>query len=302
MRKRERYHTGLRILITGGGGFIGRNAVEYFRAGHDVLAPSHAELELLDAAAVQSYLRSHPVDVVLHCAVRPGHRNASDPTDQLNRNLRMFFNLVRNRSCFNRLICLGSGLVYGMEHYRPRMDESYFDRHVPPDEGGFSKYIIARTIERTDDIVELRPFGVFGKYEDYAIRFISNAICKALFDRPITLRRNRRFDYVSVGDLLAVIAHFLEHEGRHKAYNVTPDRTCELLELAEMVRRASGTSVPIHVAQEGMSVEYSGSNARLKEEIPSLVFTPVEDAVEKLFGWYRDHKDLINPALLETDR
>ena len=105
-----------------------------------------------------------------------------------------------------------------------------------------------------------------------------------------------------MGDLLAVIAHFLEHEGRHKAYNVTPDRTCELLELAEMVRRASGTSVPIHVAQEGMSVEYSGSNARLKEEIPSLVFTPVEDAVEKLFGWYRDHKDLINPALLETDR
>ena len=302
MRTREHPRKALRILVTGGGGFIGRNAVDYFQTGHAVLAPPHAEVDLLDADAVRAYLECHPADVLLHCAVRPGHRNAPDPTDQLNRNLRMFFNLVRNRSCFGKLIVLGSGLVYGMEHYHPRMREDFFDHHVPSDEGGFSKYLIARHIEQADGMVELRPFGVFGKYEDYAVRFISNAICKALFDRPITLRRNRRFDYVCVGDLLKVVEYFLEHEGRFKAYNVTPDRTVELAELAETVRHISGADVHIHIAQEGMGVEYSGDNARLKGEIPSLVFTPMEAAVEKLWEWYRDHRELINPVLLKTDR
>ena len=69
-----------------------------------------------------------------------------------------------------------------------------------------------------------------------------------------------------------------------------------------MIQRVSGAQVPIHLGQEGMGTEYSGDNARLKGEIPSLAFTPMEDAVERLWGWYRDHRDLINPALLETDR
>ena len=46
----------------------------------------------------------------------------------------------------------------------------------------------SRTIR---DAVELRPFGVYGPGEDYAIRFISNACCKALLGMPVTLRRDR---------------------------------------------------------------------------------------------------------------
>ena len=289
------------ILLTGGGGFIGRHVREHFSPAHRVLSPTHAELDLLDEDVVRAYMERHPVEAVIHCAVRPGHRNAPDPSDQLNRNLRMFHNLARNRSRFGRMIVLGSGLVYGMDHYRPRMGEDYFDRHVPRDEGGFSKYLIARHIECSEGFVELRPFGVFGAHEDYAIRFISNAICRTLFDLPITLKQNRKFDYVFVGDLIRVIGHFLDHGGRHKAYNVTPDRTVELLELVELVRMLSGKDLPVRVAREGMGTEYSGDNARLKAEIPALDFTPLETAVAGLFQWYLERRDAINRSLLETD-
>jgi nucleoside-diphosphate-sugar epimerase len=44
----------LKILVTGASGFIGRNLAEHFRPVHDVAAPSRAELDLLDDAAVGS--------------------------------------------------------------------------------------------------------------------------------------------------------------------------------------------------------------------------------------------------------
>jgi nucleoside-diphosphate-sugar epimerase len=292
----------MRILVTGGSGFIGRNAVELFQRDHEVWAPSHAELDLLDSGAVRAYLARHPADVLIHCAVRPGHRNAADPSDQLKRNLWMFFNLVESRSSFGRMIFLSSGLVYGMDHYRPRMREEDLGLHIPEDEGGLTKYVIARHIEGAGGMVELRPFGVFGKYEDYAIRFISNAICKALFDLPVTLRQNRRFDYIFIDDLMRVIAHFLGHEGTHKAYNVTPDRTVELLELAEMVVRFSGRDLPIRIAREGMGTEYSGDNARLRAEIPDLAFTPLDASIRALMRWYDENRGFIQREVLLHDK
>ena len=91
------------LLITGGSGFIGRNLVESFSGRYNVLAPSHKELELLDENAVQKYLSANKVDVVIHSAVRPGHRNAKDPSNQLYNNSRMFFNIVRNSDKFKKI-------------------------------------------------------------------------------------------------------------------------------------------------------------------------------------------------------
>lgn len=58
-----------RLLVTGGTGVLGRALVPMAReAGLEVLAPSHAELDLFDADAVASAVRG--VDAVLHLATR----------------------------------------------------------------------------------------------------------------------------------------------------------------------------------------------------------------------------------------
>lgn len=290
------------LLITGGSGFIGRNLVEYFSARREVLAPTHGELELLDEDAVARYFREHPVDVVIHSAVTPGHRNAKDLRNLLYRNTRMFFNLVRNGDRFRRMIFLGSGAVYDTRRPLCRVREDDFDARVPEDEHGFSKYICARHVERAGNIVELRLFGVFGKYEDYAIRFISNAVCKALFDLPITLRQDRVFSYLWIDDLLPVLDHFIANPGRHVAYNVTPDGTLELARIAELVREICGKDVEIRIGRPGMGPEYTGDNRRLRDEIPGLSFTDIRTAVGRLRDYYSSCRGRIDRESLLFDK
>jgi GDP-L-fucose synthase len=292
-----------RLLITGSNGFIGRNLCEQMRDRYEVLAPKRQELDLLDDDAVRQYLRRGPVDAVVHSATTPGHRNAVPVPNLAYRNLRMFFNLVRNADCFGKMLHLGSGAEFDMRHYTPRMREEDFDRHVPVDEHGLSKYVCARYAEVAPErVVVLRAFGVFGKYEDFEIRFPSNAICKALYDRPITLRQNRRFSYLFIDDLTPIVEHFVEHEARHRTYNVTPDEVVELEQVAQMVRDVSGKWVDIVVGQPGMGLEYSGDNARLHAEIPGLRFTPMRDALRSLYGWYEQNKKNIPEAALLVDK
>lgn len=290
------------IFITGGSGFIGRNLVEQFSDIYNVLAPDYREMDLTDEDAVRRFFTDNDIDFVIHCATKPGHRNAEDPTNLIYPNTRMFFNIVRNANRFNKMIFIGSGAVYDMRHYRPKMSEDYFDAHVPSDEHGYSKYVTSNFIKRSKNIVDLRIFGIFGKYEDYAIRFISNAICKTLYDLPITIKQNRRFDYIYIDDLPQVIKHFMHNETKHWAYNVAPDNSVELLSLANTVKEVSGKDLPIIVAEPGMGIEYSGDNTRLRSEMPNLRLTLIDEAISSLFSWYADNKEQIDRQCLLKDK
>jgi UDP-glucose 4-epimerase len=290
------------VLITGGSGFIGRNLVESFKGKYEILSPNRQELDLLDEQAIRRYFIDHHIDVVVHSATTPGHRNAKPVADLALRNQKMFFGLARNRDRYGKLIFLSSGAVYDMRHYFPNMKEEYFDTHVPVDEHGFSKYVCAKYIEEADKIVELRLFGVFGKYEDYEIRFISNAICKAIMGLPITIKQNRTFDYLYVEDLATVVDHFIMHEAQYKTYNVTSGEARDLRSLAEIVSQTSGGKTEILIKEEGWGIEYSGDNSRLRESLPHLQLTPLSRSIPSLYSWYENNRHVINKALLLVDK
>ena len=69
----------MRLLITGGTGVLGRALLPIARAaGHDIHAPSHAELDLFDPVAVAAAVRD--VDAVMHLATRiPSLDQLDDP-------------------------------------------------------------------------------------------------------------------------------------------------------------------------------------------------------------------------------
>jgi len=295
----------VKILLTGGSGFIGRHVAARLRTAHEVIAPTHAELELTDAEAVRRWLITHPVDAVVHTAAKPGHRNAPDLTDLAEGNLRQFFSLVRCRASFRRFVVITSGAAYGVQRSLARVAEDILGGVVPADGFGFSKYVEAIWLAQDRHAVELRPFGVYGPGEDYAIRFISNACCKALSGMPVTLRQDRVFSYVWVQDLAAVVERAIDDGPAALAagaYNVTPGEPVRLAAMAELVVRASGREVPVVVAEPGLGLEYSGDGSKLATASPSIEFTSPAQGVAQLVAWYDARLADIDPSVLETDR
>jgi dTDP-4-dehydrorhamnose reductase len=58
------------VLVTGGRGFVGSNLVHVLgEAGDEVLAPSHAELDLIDRDATDAYVRAHEPEAIVHAAI-----------------------------------------------------------------------------------------------------------------------------------------------------------------------------------------------------------------------------------------
>jgi GDP-L-fucose synthase len=282
----------MRILITGGSGFIGRNLAEQLASTYEVLAPSSAELDLLKAQEVREYLNTHSFDVIVHAATTRSNRRVAAPPDLLDRNCRMFFNLARNQGRFGKMIQFGSGAEYDRVQLPARVREDYFDTRVPRDAYGFSKYICAQHIERSDRIVNLRLFGVFGAYEDYTVRFISNACCRALKGLPIVLRQDIVFDYLYIKDLVKITMWFIENNARHKAYNVCTGRFVALTELARVIARVSGRNPNVSVMAEGMGPEYSADNSRMLTEMGGYQFWDLQDSISDLYAWYERHEGI----------
>ncbi|HEY6301838.1 MAG TPA: NAD(P)-dependent oxidoreductase [Terriglobales bacterium] len=280
----------MRILITGGSGFIGRNLAEQLVGTYEVLAPSSAELDLLKEQAVREYLSAHSCDVIVHAATTRSNRGLGAPPDLLDRNCRMFLNLVRSDGLFGKMIHFGSGAEYDKTGLPARVKEEYFDTHVPTDPYGFSKYICAKYTERSERLVELRLFAVFGQYEDYTVRFISNACCRALKGLPIVLRQDIVFDYLYIKDLVKLTMWFIENNARHKAYNVCTGRPVALTELARIVAQVSGRNPNVSVMAEGIGPEYSADNSRMLTEMGGYQFWDLQGSITDLYSWYVHHE------------
>jgi GDP-L-fucose synthase len=218
----------------------------------------------------------------------------------------MFFNLARNGGLFGKMIHFGSGAEYNKKGLPARVKEEYFDTRVPSDPYGFSKYICAKYTELSERVVELRLFAVFGQYEDYTVRFISNACCRAVKRLPIVLRQDIVFDYLYIKDLVKLTMWFIENAARHKAYNVCSGRPVAITELARVIARVSaersGSNPDVSVLSEGMGPEYSADNTRMLADMGSYQFWDLEDAIRDLYAWYEQHDKIDVEALRFDER
>lgn len=291
----------MKTLITGATGFIGRNLKEGLTKNHKLFTPTSKDLNLLNTRQVSEYLENNKFDVVIHCATH----NATVTSDKdlakvLHSNLRMFFNLVRCNRLYGRMFYFGSGAEYDKRFPIAKAKEEDFDKRVPEDEYGFSKYIMTKYSECTDNIYNLKLFGCFGKYEDWRIRFISNAICRTIFDMNVTISKNAYFDYMYINDLVKIIKWFISAKKlKYKSYHICTGRKIDLFTLAEKIVKESGRKINIKIAEKGFKPEYSGDNSRLLKEMKKFDFIEIEDAIKDLYMWYEKNKSIINVAQIK---
>lgn len=285
----------MRNFITGATGFIGRNLKEQLDESYELFTPTSSELDLLDERSVSDYLKKHQFDVIIHTATydaAPKH-STKDKSKVLEYNLKMFFNIARCKDYFDKMIYFGSGAEFNRENWTPKMKEDYFDQHVPADQYGFSKYIMTKYAQISSNIYNLRLFGVFGKYDDWRVRFISNACCSAVLNLPIRINQNVFFDHLYIDDLVKIIKWFINNKPQKNVYNVCTGNVYDFKTLAEKIIKISGKKLDIVIKTKGLGREYSGDNSLLLDELNDFKVTLIDESLKALYHWHDLNKHII---------
>ena len=285
------------VLLTGGSGFIGKNIQEYFANSteYKIIAPTSKELNILDEEAVTTYLKENYFDIILNFAVYgDGVDKSKDGTKMLEYNLRMFLNFEKNSHLFGKMYYAGSGAEYDKRYDICSVKEEQEGTTIPIDQYGLMRYTIDKIIRKSNNIYGLKIFGIYGKYEPWNRRFISNCCCKAIKNLPLTMRQNVYFDYIWIEDFLKILEKMMDITPKEHVYNVTTGTKIDLLSLANIVLEVSGKDLPIYVCKEGFGNEYTSDNSKLLKELGGFEFTPTKIAIEKLYNWYKEKEEIID--------
>ncbi len=112
------FWTGRRVLVTGGGGFLGQALVTALarRAPAEILAPRSTELDLRERDDVRAYLAKEKPDLILHGAAVVGGigANRAHPGLFFYENAIMGIQLIEEarRAGAGKLVCLGTVCAY----------------------------------------------------------------------------------------------------------------------------------------------------------------------------------------------
>ena len=170
----------LRILLTGGGGMVGRNLLEHPGIKEfDILAPSSSELDILNFDAVQSYFKIHQPAMVIHAAGRVGgiQANMREPVAFLLENLDMGRNIVwaARQANVQRLINLGSSCMYPRNHAEPLSEDMVLKGELEPTNEGYAlaKVVTARLCDyircenASYQYKTLIPCNLYGRHDKF---------------------------------------------------------------------------------------------------------------------------------------
>ncbi len=263
----------MKILITGGKGYIARNLKPMFeQAGYTVCAPSRTECDLLDFKGLEEYCKDG-FDVVVHAAARGGKRLGHDTFDSVYLpNIEMFENLIEvDGLSSSRLILLGSGAEFDRREHIINVREDSVHHRWPIDPYGLSKNIITRQAEHMHNTVVLRLFGCFN-WDDDPSRFIRAGIFNLKRGLPIEIHQNRMMSYFYLDDIFMVMDHVIHNHDVPKSINLVYESRTDLLDIASLIHKHTKIFSPdIKVIKLGNGLDYTGDGTRLKQLPISLI-------------------------------
>lgn len=274
----------MNILLTGSGGFIGKNLKTYLQDKYNLLTPRSYELNLIDKQAVKEYFESNEIDFVIHCASTGGARGIQDRDTTIEDNIAMVDNILKYKKAKTRVILFGSGAMYGKSRPLHKVKEEEIGNVIPSDLYGKSKMLIAEKVKNRDDVVCLNIFACYG-YGEKESRFPSYAINQVLKGEDIEINQNVIYDYLFVEDMVKIVEHYITYKPISNIINITPTKSVSLEEIAKIVNRFCGNKVNIKIKNPIMNNEYTGDNSLLLSDIPDFEFTKIEDGLKKLYNY-----------------
>jgi UDP-glucose 4-epimerase len=231
----------MRILITGGNGYIAKSLYNSLKNKHDITCITRQDLDLTSFKEMNKFFRDKYFDVVIHCAVQGGSRLRLDSYKDMDVNLVMYYNLLQHKSHYNKLIHFGSGA----ELYN---SESPY---------GLSKRIITKSILETDNFYNIRIFGVFDENE-LNTRFIKNNIKRYINKESIEIHQDKLMDFFYMEDLVKLVKHYINEEYLPKNIDCSYYPKHSLLDIANIINDLSDYKVSIKQLDSIKGISYIG--------------------------------------------
>ncbi|KAF0162023.1 MAG: UDP-glucose 4-epimerase [Rhodocyclaceae bacterium] len=275
----------MKILVVGGAGYIGSHTVKcLLRAGHGVVVADNfstgyrnavvggevAELDIADAAAVESLFAAHRFDAVMHFAsfIQVGE-SVTEPGKYYANNLATTLSLLQTmvRASVGRFIFSSTAAVYGNPEYVP-IDESH--PKVPINPYGRSKWMVEQILEDFDRAYGLKsvclryfnaagadPEGELGERHEPETHLIPLILQAASGRREAITVFGRDYDtpdgtcirdYVHVVDLVkahALALDYLATGGDSAAFNLGNSNGFSVQEVIDTTRRVTGREIKV---------------------------------------------------------
>lgn len=230
----------MKILITGGEGYIAKSLYNAFKDKYNVTSISRKDFDLTGFEAMNKFFQGKYFDIVIHCAVVGGSRLKIDLYKDMDINLSMYYNLLQHKPHFNRLIHFGSGA----------------EIHNSESPYGLSKRIIAKSISEIDNFYNIRIYGLFDENE-WDTRFIKTCIRKYINKEPM-LVQNKKMSFFYMKDLITLVDHHIlaSPSSLLKESNCAYVNSTSLLDIANIINELDDYKVPIYIdTQPGVDYE-----------------------------------------------
>lgn len=310
----------MRVLITGGAGFIGANLARHLLGeGHEVVVlddlstGSRGNLDGVDARLVEGTILSASdlddvmdgVDSVVHLAARPSvPRSIQDPMASHLVNATGTVEVLEavrragvDRDRPAQVIVASSSSVYGANPTLPK-SEDLAPRPVSPyaaSKLATESYALAWAASFGMDVLAVRFFNVFGPLQaaGHAYAAVVPAfVDAALAGRPLPVHgagtQSRDFTYV--GSVCAVLGDAIARRvSDAESMNLAFGSRVTLLEVVAELGRIIGTELEVeHQPIRAGDVPHSQADTiRLRSLFPDVEPVPLVDGLRATVDWFR---------------
>ena len=300
----------MKILVTGGLGFIGSNLVpELKKRGHDVWVcdlghsegPNHIRCDVSKYRQLEKLFEEHDFDYVYHLAAEYGRWNGEDYYENLwMTNVIGTKNIIRlqEREHF-RMIFFSSAEVYG--DYDGVMSEAVMDK-IPikqMNDYAMTKWVGELQVLNSADMfgtesVRVRPVNAYGPHEYYSPYrgVIPMFIYKALKNEPTTvyLGHKRIFDYVE--DTCRTFANIVDNFKPGEDYNVGGKEEWEhdIKYVSDLILKnlGKGDSRVTYKEAEPFTTRVKHMDfSKIRRDLNHVPRVPLEEGIPKTIEWMK---------------
>jgi len=302
----------MRILLTGSRGMLGSSIKRHLNdSKFDLLTPTSADLDLLDAEAVHDYIKTEEPDAVIHAAARVGgiKANIDSPFEFLTENIRLDSNLLSASLEYKvpNLLYMASSCMYPRESFQPMKESQILTGALEPTNEGYAlaKLVATKTVELASNQYGLNwrsfilsnlfgPGDHFNSDKSHLLAAIITKVeaAKRTNAQEITMwgtgNVRREFTYVDdVADFIATKIFSLKD--LPAALNIGLGHDYSVLEYYQMVAQYAGYAGKIIAdASKPEGMKQKLMNIEVAQKLGWDPTTNMTDAIAKTYDWYID--------------